>query len=40
MMIQGHEECVDNNAQSDEQIDERIENDERQILKKANQNTI
>ena len=33
VMIKGHEEGVHNNAQSDEQVNERIENDERQILK-------
>ena len=33
-MIQGHEEGVDHNAQGDEEVDERIEDDERQVLKR------
>lgn len=31
-MVQGHEECVDDNAQRDEQLDERVEHDERHVL--------
>ncbi len=34
MVVEGHEEGVDDDAQGDEEIDERIENDERQILEK------
>jgi len=34
VVVEGHEEGVDDDAQGDEEIDERIENDERQILEK------
>jgi hypothetical protein len=32
-MVEGHEQGVDHDAQGDEQVDERVEYDERQILK-------
>ena len=36
VVVEGHEEGVDDDAQGDEEIDERIKNDERQILEKKN----
>ncbi len=32
MVVEGHEEGVDDDTEGDEQVDERIEDDERQIL--------
>ena len=34
VVVEGHEEGVDDNAQRDEQVNERVEDDERQILQK------
>ena len=33
VVVEGHEEGVDDDAQRDEQVDEGIEDDERQVLK-------
>ena len=34
VVVEGHEEGVDDDAQRDEQVNERVEDDERQILQK------
>jgi hypothetical protein len=38
VVVERHEQRVDDDAQRDEQVDERIENDERQVLQKNAEN--